>query len=172
MGRRPGCGVSVRIRTGNDNGWRPYWNEQAHRRALEPKHEDSCRDALLRDLRPRLPDEVDAQPEGRYANDTRADIRVACGDFHVPVEIKRHYHPRLWSALRDQLIALYTTDPATGGYGIYLVLWFGEAAGRRIPPPPSGTRPDGPDTLQARLEQLLTPDEKRRISVCVMDVSP
>ena len=164
--------MGVRIRTGNDNGWRPYWNEQEHRRPLEPKHEDSCRDALLRDLRPRLPDDVDAQPEGRYANDTRADIRVACGDFHVPVEIKRHYHPRLWSAPRDQLIALYTTDPATGGYGIYLVLWFGEAAGRRIPPPPFGTRPDGPDTLQARLEQLLTPDEKRRISVCVMDVSP
>ncbi len=164
--------IGVRIRTGNDNGWRPYWNEQEHRRPHEPKHEDSCRDALLRDLRPRLPDEVDAQPEGRYANDKRADIRVACGDFNVPVEIKRHYHPQLRSALRNQLIAQYTTDPATGGYGIYLVLWFGEVTGRRIPPPPSGSRPDGPDTLRARLEQLLTPDERRRISVCVMDVSP
>ena len=163
--------IGVRIRTGNDNGWRPYWNEGENRQPLEPKYEESCRDALLRDLRPRLPDEVDAQPEGRYANDTRADIRVACGDFQVPVEIKRHYHSRLWSALRDQLIAQYTSDPATGGYGIYLVLWFGDAAAPRIPPPPSGSRPDGPEALQARLEQLLTPDEKRRISVCVMDVS-
>ncbi len=163
--------VAVRIRTGNDNGWRPYWNEGEHRRPVEPKYEDSCRDALLGDLRPRLPGEADAQPEGRYANDKRADIRVASGDFHVPVEIKRHYHPKLWSAAREQLIAKYTTSPATGGYGIYLVLWFGEAAGRQVPPPPSGTRPNGPDALQARLEQLLTPDEKLRISVCVMDVS-
>ena len=164
--------IGVRIRTGNDNGWRPYWNEGEHRHALEPKYEDSCRDALLRDLRSRLPDQVDAQPEGRYANDTRADIRVACSDFHVPVEIKRHYHRQLWSAFRDQLIGQYTSDPATGGYGIYVVLWFGETSARRIPLPPSGSRPDGPDTLQARLEQLLTLDEKRRICVCVMDVSP
>ena len=164
--------IGVRIGTGNDNGWRPYWNEREHRRPLEPKHEDSCRDALLRDLRSRLPGQVDAQPEGRYANDTRADIRVACSDSHVPVEIKRHYHRQLWSAIRDQLIGQYTSDPATGGYGVYLVLWFGETDAPRIPPPPSGLRPDGPDTLQARLEQLLTPDEKRRISVCVMDVSP
>ncbi len=163
--------IGVGIRTGNDNGWRPYWNEQEHRRPLEPKHEDSCCDALLRDLRQRLPDEVDAQPEGRYAKDTRADIRIACRDFQIPVEIKRHYHPRLWSAVRNQLIAQYTTDPATGGYGIYLVLWFGETAGRRIPPPPSGSRPDGPDALQARLEEDLTPDEARRISICVIDVS-
>ena len=95
----------------------------------------------LRDLRPRLPVEVDAQPEGRYANDRRADIRVTCGDFHVAVEIKKNNHPELWSALRSQLIERYTIDPATGGYGIYLVLWFGEDAGRRTPPLASGSRP-------------------------------
>ena len=77
---------------------------------------------------------MDAQPEGRYANDTRADIRVACNDFHVPLEIKRHYHPKLWTAARDQLIAKYTANPATGGYGIYLVLWFGETKAPRTPP--------------------------------------
>ena len=163
--------VAVRIRTGNDNGWRPYWNEGKHRRPVEPKYEDSCRDAMLADLRQRLPGETDAQPEGRYANDKRADIRVASGDFHVPVEIKKNNHPDLWSAIRSQLMARYTIDPATGGYGIYLVLWFGEDAGRRTPPPPSGSRPDGPDALKARLEEDLSPDEARRISVCVIDVS-
>ena len=163
--------VAVRIRTGSDNGWRPYWNEGEHRRPVKPKYEDSCRDALLGDLRSRLPGEADAQPEGRYANDKRADIRVASGDFHVPVEIKKNNHPELWSAIRSQLMARYTIDPATGGYGIYLVLWFGEDAGRRTPPPPSGSRPDGPDALKTRLEEDLTPDEARRISVCVIDVS-
>ena len=163
--------IAQRIRTGNDNGWRPYWNEGKHRHAAEPKDEDSCRDALLGFLRQRLPQEVDAQPEGRYANDRRADIRIACVDFQVPVEIKRHCHRNLWSALRNQLIAQYTTDPATGGCGIYLVLWFGETAGRRVPPPPSGSRPESPDELKARLEEGLTPDEARRVSVRVLDVS-
>ena len=163
--------VAERIRTGNDNGWRPYWNEGKDRRAAEPKHEDSCRDALLGDLRRCLPPEVDPQPEGRYANDRRADLRVACGDFQIPVEIKKHCHRELWSALRNQLIERYATDPATGGYGIYLVLWFGEAPGRRTPPPPSGARPDGPEELRARLEAVLTPEEARRVSVRVIDVS-
>ncbi len=163
--------VGRRIRTGNDNGWRPYWNEGKHRRPVEPKYEDSCRDALLAHLRHGLQDAADAQPEGRYGNDKRADIRVACGDFHVPVEIKKNSHPELWSALRNQLIARYTIDLATGGYGIYLVLWFGEDAGRRTPLPASGPRPDGPGALKARLEEDLTPDEARRISVCVIDVS-
>ena len=162
--------IGFRIRTGNDNGWRPYWNEGAHRRPVQPKYEDSCRDALLGDLRHRLRDAADAQPEGRYANDKRADIRVASGDSHVPVEIKKNDHPQLWSALRSQLIARYTIDPATGGYGIYLVLWFGEDAGR-TPLPPSGPRPDGPDALKERLEEDLSPDEARRISICVIDVS-
>ena len=163
--------VAVRIRTGNDNGWRPYWNEGEYRRPVEPKYENSCRDALLGDLRPRLPVDADAEPEGRYANDKRADIRVAFGDFHVPVEVKKNNHPDLWSALRSQLIARYTTHPATGGYGIYLVLWFGEDAGRRTPLPASGSRPDGPGELKSRLEEDLTPEEARRISVCVIDVS-
>ena len=163
--------IAQQVRTGNDNGWRPYWNEGEYRRPTEPKHEDSCRDALLGALRQRLPREVDAQPEGRYANDRRADIRVACGDFQIPVEIKKHCHRDLWSALRNQLIAQYTSDSATGGCGIYLVFWFGDTAGCRLPPPPSGPRPESPDELKARLEDDLTPDEARRISVRVIDVS-
>ena len=163
--------IAQRIRTGNDNGWRPYWNEGKHRRADKPKDEDSCRDALLGVLRQRLPQGVDAQPEGRYANERRADIRIACGDFQIPVEIKKHCHRDLWSALRNQLLAQYTADPATGGCGIYLVFWFGDTAECRLPPPPSGSRPESPDELKARLEEGLTPDEARRISVRVIDVS-
>ena len=65
----------------------------------------------------------------------------------------------------------YARDPATDGYGIYLVLWFGEIALHRTPPPLSGVRPGGPEALKARLEETLTPEEARKISVCVIDVS-
>ena len=108
--------------------------------------------------------------EGRYANDKRADIRVSCRDFQVPVEIKKNLHPNLWSALREQLIARYARDPATDGYGIYVVLWFGGIDGR-TPSPPSGGPPRDPGALRQRLQDTLTPEEARKISVCVIDVS-
>ena len=163
--------LAGRLRNGNTDDWRQYWNEDRHGRPREPKHEESCRDALLSDLQQCLPDDVEAQPEGHYANDKRADIRISCRDFQIPVEIKKNSHPKLWSAMRDQLMVQYTRDPATDGYGIYLVLWFGEIDGHRTPPPPSGVRPDNPEALKARLEEALTPEEARKISVCVIDVS-
>ena len=162
--------LADQIRRGNTDDWRQYWNEP-HGQPPTPKHEDRCRDALLSDLRQRLPQGVDAQPEGQYANDTRADIRVLYGDFQVPVEIKKNMHRDLWSALRNQLIAQYTIDPGTDGYGIYLVFWFGEIDGCRTPPPPSGTRPTNAEELQKRLDATLSPAEARKISVCVIDVS-
>ena len=162
--------LADQIRRGNTDDWRQYWNEP-HGQLPTPKHEDHCRNALLSDLRQRLPQGVDAQREGQYANDNRADIRVSYEDFQVPVEIKKNMHPDLWSAPRNQLIVQYTIDPDTDGYGIYLVFWFGEIDGRRTPPPPSGTCPDNPKELKERLEATLSPDEARKISICVIDVS-
>ena len=162
--------IADRIRNDNTDDWRQYWNEDSHGRPVKPKTENSCRDALLSALRPRLPDGVDAQPEGHYANDKRADIRVSCRDFQVPVEIKKNCHRDFWSALRDQLIAHYVRDPGTDGHGIYLVLWFGEIDGCRTPPPPSGSRPGDPGALRMRLEASLTPDEARKVAVRVIDV--
>ena len=159
------------VRHDNANGWRPFWNEDMRRRPDAPKHEESCRDALLEELRHALRGVADVEPEGRYANDKRADIRISCRDFQIPVEIKKNSHPKLWSALRDQLIAQYTRDPGTDGYGIYLVLWFGNVDGHRTPSPLSGVRPEAPEALKARLEEAMTPEEARKISVCVLDVS-
>ena len=161
--------ITCRIRTTNTNDWRQYWNVDQYQRPGKPKPEDSCRDALLSDLRQNLPPEVDAQPEGAYANDRRADVRISCGGFHVPVEAKRNSHPDLWSAIHGQLIKQYANDPATGGYGIYLVFWFGTQGTPR--PPGGGVRPNCPGALREQLEALLTENERRRISVRVIDVS-
>ena len=161
--------LADQIRRGNTDDWSQYWNEP-HKKSPTPKHEDRCRDALLSDLQLRLhlPQGVDAQPEGQYANDKRADIRVSYEDFQVPVEIKKNMHRDLWSACKNQLIKLYTSAPDTDGYGIYLVFWFGKD---RTQPPPSGTRPANAEELKTRLEATLSPGEARRISVCVIDVS-
>ena len=162
--------IAIRIRTGNTDDWHQYWNEDSPRRRPKvPKHEDSCRDALLSDLREKLPNGVDGQPEGQYANDNRADIRVAYQDFNVPVEVKKSSHRDLWSALRNQLIAKYTRDPATCGYGIYLVFWFG---GDTVTSPPHGELPITPGELQERLQATLSEEDARKVTVCVIDVSP
>ena len=159
--------IAAEVRTGNANGWRLFWNEK-QRLPVTPRHEDWCRDALLPLLRDRLPRGVDAQPEGRYANDRRADVRVACGDFQVPIEIKKSSHRDLWSAMRDQLLAHYTQDPATDGYGIYLVFWFGTDS---TPPPPDGPPPRSGRELERRLSESLSAAEARRIAVRVIDVA-
>lgn len=160
--------IGKRIRTGNTDDWRQYWNEDHYGRRTSPKHEESCRDAMLSDLRLRLPQGVDAQPEGQYARDTRADMRISFRNFQVPVEVKRSNHPDLWRACRTQLIGQYTRDPATDGYGIYLVFWFGENRTRR---PPSGPHPTRPQVLQERLKESFSDEEARKISIKVIDVS-
>jgi len=159
--------MAVRIPASNTNDWRQYWNEDSNGQPEKPKNENSCRDALLSDLRERLPEGVDAQPEGRYAYKGRADIRVAYQDCSVPVEVKKNSHSDLWSAPRHQLAAQYASDPATGGYGIYLVFWFGM---ERTQPSPDGPRPTTPEELRERLQNTLTPEENRKITVCVIDV--
>ena len=162
--------LAKRIRTSGNDEWQQYWNTGGVRGQREsPKIEAHCRDTLLSHLRNELPAGVVALTEVEYANDKRADIGVFHGGFNVPVEIKRDQDPRLWSALRDQLIAQYTNDPATGGHGVYLVFWFGDG---RIPPPPQGRRPAGPAELRQRLEEQLTESERRWIAVRVIDVSP
>ena len=156
------------IRGANSNLWRQFWNEDSHGRPEAPKPEESCRDALLAFIRPRLPSGVDLQPEGTYAADARADIRASSKAFNVPIEIKKNSHRDLWRAIRTQLIPKYTIDPATSGYGVYVVFWFG--AGKTIRTL-DDSRPATPSELRQRLEAGLTDEEARKIYVVVLDVT-
>ncbi len=161
--------IADEMRGDAGNPWRAYWNVDAHGRPTAPRPENACRDSLLTLLRnhPSLR-ELEVEPEGSYAAGTRADIRASCGGFNVPIEIKRESHRDLWHAMRRQLIGQYTTDPATDGYGIYLVFWFG---GEDVPPPSSGRRPGSPQELTEMLEENLSADEARKIAVRVIDVT-
>ena len=156
------------IRDGNTSDWRQYWNMNGSN-PTSPHTEGLCRDALLSDLRRKLELlEIDAQPEGRYADDKRSDIRIAYDGYNIPVEIKKSGSKNLWSAIENQLIAKYARDPGTDGYGIYLVFWFGR---KHCRPPGEGTKPRDAGELQERLLNGLNADQKRKISVCVIDVA-
>ena len=163
--------LSRKIRRGPTSDWRQYWNVDSHIRPTTPKPEDACRDTILSDLLDRLePHGIDAQAEGVYANDRRADIRVSFGGFNLPVEIKRSCHDDVWAAISEQLTANYTPDPGTGGFGIYLVFWFGDTEACR-PKKLGKWRPKTPCEMEQRLRQSLCDRDRKQISICVVDVS-
>jgi hypothetical protein len=159
-----------KIRDGSTNDYRQYWEYNENHQPVRPKRENDCRDILLSALIERLGRlGIDAVKEGYYADDNRADIRVSFGGaagFNVPIEIKKDSHSDLWRAMREQLIERYTRDPGADGFGIYLVLWFG---GKDMPLPQVGKKPRSAAELEERLRQTLSPEEGRRISVCVID---
>ena len=165
--------LADRIRNGNTNDWRQYWHtdpsDPQGRTVIKPKPENLCRDHLLSALRPCLfPYDIYSEPEAHHAEDARSDILVVHGTHAVPVEIKKTGR-KLWSAIKDQLIAKYIRDPRSGGYGIYLVLWFGPEHLKSAPP--VGVRPDSPDKLRLMLSEMLEPAQRRTISIVVVDVS-
>lgn len=161
--------VATRIRTTDSDEWRLFWNEGSRGKPGEPKVENSCRSALRTLLDPRLPHPVKTRPEAQHANQARADVLVTAHGFQVPIEVKKNTARELWSALRDQLIRKYAVDPASDGYGIYVVIWFGSANQRSRS---NGVRPNSPEMLETLLRESLGEVEARKISICVLDVSP
>ena len=162
--------LAKQIRHGETSDWRQYWNTDSAKNPQEPKHEELCRDALLSDLQERLPLGVNAQPEGQYANDGRADIQVWYERLNVPVEVKKNSHGNLWTAIHSQLIARYARDPGANGHGIYLVFWFGPEWTKATPS--EGRRPNTAKELEKSLDDTLSNAEARKkISVVVIDVS-
>lgn len=164
--------IAQKIRNGNTDDYQQYWSYDENNKALNrSKPENDCRDALLSDLRERLGKfNIDAQREGSYADDKRADIRVSFGGtngFNIPIEIKKDSHSDLWRSIHEQLIQKYTRDPGTDGHGIYLVFWFG---GKGMPLPIDGSKkPRTVQELEDRLRQTLSPEENHRIQICVID---
>lgn len=162
------------ISNGNTDGYKACWNVDSYGRITDPRPEEVCRDYLLDRLKERLRSVgIDATPEGHYARDKRADIKVTFNSsMNLPIEIKRHYHAELWSAPVNQLKTLYTRDPDATGRGIYLVFWFGNSQNRRIPKPPAGiTKPTTPDQLEKALIQLIPEADRALIEVIVIDCS-
>ena len=162
------------IRNENTSDWRQYWHwDPKTKHPIDPRHENDCRDMLLSDLKRMLEQHrIDAQPEGRYADDKRADIRVSYGpSLAIPIEIKRNSHQDLWRGITEQLVPKYARDPRADGHGIYLVFWFGAEKKYMKIVPPHGQLPSKPEKLKKLLQKGLDPILRNKIYIVVVDVS-
>lgn len=154
--------------------YRAYWNEKG-RTLVAPKHEEVCSGILAGDLQSRVRQHgLIVTVEHHMVKDKECDLVVLQGpDRLLPIEVKHHFHAELWSAWKTQLEDLYMRDAAAGGRGIYLVMWSGISARRRVPKPPIGTgRPTSPEELRCAIESLIPPSDRNRLRVLTLDIAP
>lgn len=152
--------------------WKRYWNN-TNWNVTTPLIENECRDNLLDRLGDRLEKFriAAAIPEARRGEATRTDVLVLSGaGRNLPIEVKRHFHPHLWTAAATQLQG-YASDPGAAGMGIYLVFWFGDVV-QSTPARPGGrNKPTSAEELEAMLVEGLDADLVGRTDVIVFDVS-
>lgn len=158
--------------------WQDYWRTVVVRDKPQqvPKVENECRDRIKQYLEPRLNAlHVGIGKEAAKVDDSRCDLQISHwtkrgGELRVPVEIKRAFHPDLWTAIKDQLIDRYALDPASSGHGIYLVLWFG-ADKAWLKPHPQRLPIRNAQDLQRALTDTVPDALRHHIRVKVLDVS-
>ncbi len=153
--------------------YRAYWNEKG-RDLIKPKREEVCSGFLAEDLLHRVKAQsLIVTVEHHMIADKECDLMVLQGnDRLLPIEVKHHYNPELWTAWRTQLDHLYIREAKTGGLGIYLVLWSGEAKDRKMPKLPEGLkRPTSAIELSRALKSLIPEKDQGRLRVVVVDIS-
>lgn len=114
---------------------------------------------------------VQLEKESVAAAEKRADMQatvIVQSERRIsPVEIKKDSHKEVWSAWRDQLEPRYLRNPAAGGVGMYLVLWFGH----KTKVGPDGQRPRSAQEMAESLNALIPAEYTAHIVGLVIDLS-
>lgn len=162
--------LAASIDGSNTDQFKLFWNENTHGNPTTPKVEESGRHALVTLLKPRLePFGLNVEPEALMSARKRVDIAVLGAGIKTVVEVKLSHSPDLWKAMETQLDALYTRDPATKGFGILLVLWFGGRSSKRVTKRKSdGWIARSASDLEA---EIAAQNRSSKLSVIVIDVS-
>lgn len=157
--------------TSNDtDSWRNFYNSDRK----TPKDEEDCSDALIDVLR-QFSTDIKFSPEKHLGDDRETDIACEIGDLHLPIEVKGQWHPELWRAADSQLQSQQAVDHRAEGFGIFLVLWFGETGDvKKLVGPPRGSGVAKPKT-PLELEQALRAKSKAaragQVEIKVLDLS-
>jgi hypothetical protein len=153
--------------------WKHYWNTDAYGRPTTPRVENQCRDLLMTRLGDRLAryGVAAVTSEARQAEDTRSDGLIYGGAGRtLPIEVKRHMHPDLWTAAFDQLPD-YIATAGSAGRGIYLVFWFGATYASTPARPDGAAIPINATQLSGQLAQDLRDAHVTEVDVVVFDAS-
>ena len=160
--------LQKRIRGSNTDMWEAYWVDD------RPRTEPFCRNRMIEHISRQLPPSIRFEPERHMPRQKRADIAAIRNAIGLPVEIKGQWHRDVWNAACDQLDANYARDWQADGRGAYIVLWFGDVAGKRkrLRRHPDGLkRPETPEALRRMLVDRLPEERRFRIDIFVLDVS-
>ena len=159
--------LQERMQGSDTNTWETYWIDG------KPRDENFCRNRLIEQLEGGAPASIRFVREMSMPGDARADITVIRGSVGLPVEVKGQWHRELWHAARDQLDAKYARDWHAEGRGVYIVLWFGDVAGKNLPKHPDGRAcPKTPGELKKMLIERVPEPRRSRIDVFVIDLTP
>ncbi|MCF1369267.1 hypothetical protein LH704_21095 [Burkholderia cenocepacia] len=155
-----------------ETNWLDLFYESDGKGGEKPKNENACRDILLGLLRDRVVlQHVQLEKESVAAAEKRADMQatvIVQSERRIsPVEIKKDSHKEVWSAWRDQLEPRYLRNPAAGGVGMYLVLWFGH----KTKVGPDGQRPRSAQEMAESLNALIPAEYTAHIVGLVIDLS-
>jgi hypothetical protein len=164
--------IEAELRGENTHLVRQFWRLGSKANGNIPQEENYCRDLLLEKLRLRLkPLGINVEREASAAADKRVDMRAEFMRsglrIAVPIELKKEDSDKLWTAWRDQLQRLYIIDPATGGYGIYLVLWFNKSPRAN----PEGLRPQSASEMRNLIVERMPEIDRTRLAAQVLDLS-
>lgn len=154
-----------RLKHSETDEYKIYWNDNT------PHVENYCRDRIIDALNPYLERfNVRLHKEGARSNETRCDILCTYNLIDLPIEIKGQWHSKLWKAASDQL-KNYTKDYHTNGFGLYIVLWFGNFPEQTKPPKAlKGKRPKSVDEVKNYLVDCYQ-DLPEETKIYVLDLS-
>lgn len=155
-----------RLKGSATDDYKVFWKEDL------PQTENYCRNRIIPFIEPYLsPLGIRMHVESQMPNVKRCDFLNTCENMDLPVEIKGQWHKDLWTAAITQLED-YSNAYRAGGYGIYLVLWFGLIPGSKSPRRhPSGLVPNTSEELYDLLIDSYKEKVSERTRIFVLDVS-
>ncbi|WP_061908795.1 hypothetical protein [Devosia sp. Leaf420] len=140
-----------------------------------PFNENRCRDRFAAMIEPELGRfGVLRITEADMPRSKRADLALAKGAMHQPMEVKGQWIDDVWDAATGQLDRQYLIDWRSEGRGIYLVLWFGTVradSGRRLKVHPDAhPAPADKEEMRRIIIDRIPASRRDRIDVVVLDL--
>lgn len=145
--------LQIKISSGQTSDYRTYWKHidlsTSDKPLYIPHEENDCRNLIASPLELLFDNyEINIHPEGFRSSDKRCDLLVISENIAIPVELKGQWHSDVYKAAFTQLQE-YTKEPRAKGFGVYIVLWFGDCTKK-----PASYRGKKPSTIEEMKSML------------------